>query len=123
VRMKKMFERMSGSSGNVVGYKLIGTLTVADYKKLEPEVKALVETQGNIRILFDMSEFEWQGVEAWILDLKMGFELHNKIEKMAIVGDKSWEKWMTHLAKPFYAQDAKYFNSGEIDNAWAWVKE
>jgi L-2-hydroxyglutarate oxidase LhgO len=120
---EKMFEKMAGSSGNVVGYKAAGTLTAADYKKLEPEVKALVEKQGNIRMMFDMSEFKWEKVEAWVSDFKFGSEFHNKIDKMAIVGDKSWEKWMAHLAKHFYARDAKYFKSADMDKAWAWLKE
>jgi len=86
-----MFEKKPESSGNVVGYKAVGTLTAADYKKLEPEVKALVEKQGNIRMMFDMSEFKWEKVEAWIPDIKFGSEFHKKIDKMAIVGDKTWE--------------------------------
>jgi hypothetical protein len=55
-----MFEKMAGSSGNVVGYKAVGTITASDYKKLEPEIKALVEKQGNLRMLFDVSEFKWE---------------------------------------------------------------
>jgi len=118
-----MFERMADSSGNIVGYKAIGTLTASDYKKLEPEVRTLVEKQGHIRMLFDMSEFKWEKAEAWISDLKFGSEFHDKIDKMAIVGDKNWEKWMTHLAKHLYAHDAKFFKSAETDKAWSWLKE
>jgi hypothetical protein len=42
---------------------------------------------------------------------------------MAIVGDKTWEKWMTYLARPFYARDAKFFHIADIDKAWAWLRE
>ncbi len=118
-----MFEKMADSSGNVVGYKAVGTLTATDYKKLEPEVKALVDKQGNIRMLMDMSQFKWEKAEAWIPDLKFGSEFHNKIDKMAIVGDKSWEKWMTHLAKHTYARDAKFFPTADTNKAWAWLRE
>jgi SpoIIAA-like len=118
-----MFEKMAQSSGKVVGYKAIGTITASDYKKLEPEVKSFVEKEGNIRMLFDLSDFKWEKLEAWLPDLKFGHEFHKKIEKIAIVGDKTWEKWMTHLAKPFYARDAKFFPSADIDKAWAWLRE
>jgi hypothetical protein len=118
-----MFEKMAGSSGNVVGYKAVGTITASDYKKLEPEIKALVEKQGNLRMLFDVSEFKWEKVEAWIPELKFGSEFHNKIDKMAIVGDKNWEKWITDLTKHFIARDAKYFKTTEVDKAWAWLRE
>ncbi len=118
-----MYEKIAESSGNVVGYKAVGTITDADNKKLEAEVKALVEKQGNIRTMFDMSQFKWEKAEAWGSDLKFGSEFKNKIDKMAIVGDKTWEKWMTQLAKHFYARDAKYFKSADIDKAWAWLRE
>ncbi len=118
-----MYEKMAESSGNVVGYKANGTITDADNKKLESEVKALVEKQGNIRLMFDMSQFKWEKAEAWGSDLRFGHEFHNKIDKMAIVGDKTWEKWMTSLAKHTYARDAKYFQSADIAKAWSWLKE
>jgi hypothetical protein len=119
-----MIEKLAASSGNVVGYKAIGTITASDYMKLEPEVKALVEKEGSsIRMLIDLSEFKWEKMEAWLHDLKFGSEFHHEIQKMAIVGDKTWEKWITHLAKPFYARDAKFFHSADIDKAWAWLRE
>jgi hypothetical protein len=40
---KKMIEKMAESSGNVLGYKFTGTITVDDFKKMEPEVDALVQ--------------------------------------------------------------------------------
>ena len=119
-----MIEKLAENSGNVVGYKAIGTITASDYQKLEPEFKALVEKEGNVRVLIDMSEFKWEKMEAWLQDLKFGFEFHHEIQKMAVVGDKGWEKWMTELAcKPFYAHNAKFFHTADIDKAWAWLRE
>ena len=54
--------------------------------------------------------------------MKFGHEFHNKIVKMAIVGDKRWEAWITKLAAPFYAREARYFPTAAIDDAWAWIK-
>ncbi len=118
-----MFEKMAESSGNVVGYKAVGTLTASDYKKLGSEIKELVEKQGSIRMLIDMAEFKWEKVEAWIPEVKLGREYQNKIDKMAIVGDKTWEKWLTNYVKHFYARDAKYFKSTEVDKAWSWLRQ
>jgi len=102
-----MMEKMVESSGNVLGYKFTGTITVDDIKKMEPEVNALVQKEGNVRILFNMTGFKWEKIEALVADLKFGHKFHEKIQKLAIVGDKTWEKWITHLARPFYAKEAK----------------
>jgi SpoIIAA-like len=74
-------------------------------------------------MLIDLSEFKWEKMEAWLPDLKFGSEFRHEIQKMAIVGDMTREKWITHLAKPFYAHDAKFFHHADIDKAWAWLRE
>ena len=118
-----MIEKLAESSGNVIGFKCIGTITSSDYQIMVPEVRSLMEREGNIRLLFDLSEFKWEAMEAWLQDLKFGLEFRHEIQKLAIVGDKDWEKWMTNLAKPFYARDAKFFHTADINKAWAWLRE
>jgi hypothetical protein len=42
---------------------------------------------------------------------------------MAIVGDKSWESWMTKLVEPFYSREAQFFHTADITDARSWLKE
>jgi predicted transcriptional regulator len=118
-----MIEKMSESSGPVAGYKVEGKVTPDDYRQLEPEVKALADKYDTISVLLDLQEFTGEEVKAWLPDLKFGHHFHDKIAKMAIVGDKRWEKWMTALVDPFYAKEGKFFHPDEIDKAWAWLGE
>ncbi len=118
-----MFEKMAESSGNVVGYKIVGKLEPSDFEKLEPEVKALVEKEGTIRLLFDMSGYEGESVQGLIADYKFGRAFQNKIKKMAVVGNSTWEKWATRLAQVIYATEARFFLSSDIGKAWAWLRE
>ena len=97
-----MFEKLPESSGKVVGYKIVGKLASSDYDTLEQEVKALVKKEGSIRLLFDMAGYKGKTAQGWIADYKFGHELRNKVEKMAVVGDTTWEKWLTHLTKVVY---------------------
>lgn len=119
-----MLEKLSESSGPVVGYKVVGKVTVGDYKQLEPEIQALVnQFDDNVCLLLDMREFAGEEVKAWLPDLKFGHRFHDKIDKMAIVGDKRWQEWLTALADPFYANEAKFFQPQDTDKAWAWLRE
>ena len=117
-----MLEKMSESSGPVVGYKVQGKVTAEDYQQLNQEVQALVDQHDDVCLLLDLQEFAGEEANAWLPDMKFGHRFHDKIKKMAIVGDKRWEKWLTALAHPFYAKDAKLFHSGEIDKAWSWLR-
>ncbi|MGD2078458.1 MAG: STAS/SEC14 domain-containing protein [Chloroflexota bacterium] len=118
-----MIEKMEQSSGNVLGYKVAGTVTKSDYDVLTPEVESVVEQEGDVSLLLDMTEFKWEKVSAWGRDMKFGKRFHEQVSKMAIVGDKRWEKWLADVASPFYAQEAQYFASDERDAAWDWLRE
>jgi len=80
---------MAESSGNVLGYKFTGTIIVDDIEKIEPEVNALVQKEGNVRILFNLTGFNWEQIKTLVADLKFGHKFHEKIQRMAIVGDKT----------------------------------
>ena len=118
-----MFKKLSKSEGNVVGYQMIGQITKDDYQALVPKVEALVERAGNIRLLLDMEQFAGEEASAWGADLKFGRTFRKKIDKLAIVGDKRWEKWLASLADPFYAKEATFFKVEERERAWAWLRE
>jgi hypothetical protein len=111
---------MGQSEGNALGYRVVGDVTKDDYAELEPEVKAAIQKYGAVRLLFDLSNFKWEKVDAWGADLGFGHEFKDKIERMALVGNASWGKYVTKLAKPFYAQEAEWFEDG--DEAWTWVR-
>jgi hypothetical protein len=118
-----MLEKLDKSSGPVVGYKVAGKVTATDYQQLAPEIQNLVDQyDDDVCVLLDMQEFAGEEVNAWLPDLRFGHRFHDKIAKMAIVGDKRWEKWLTALADPFYAKDAEFFYPEETDEAWAWLR-
>jgi len=119
-----MLEKIERSSGPVVGYKAVGKITADDYKQLESEVQALLDQNDDkICLLIDLGEFSGEEISAWLPDLRFGRHFHEKIAKMAIVGDKRWQKWIAKLADPLYATDAKYFPSADTDDAWNWLRE
>ena len=119
-----MIDKLSESAGPVVGFSVKGKVTADDIKQLVPEIEALAQKYvDGLYVLMDLQEFTREEVDAWIPDWKFGRQFHNKITKLAIVGDKRWEKWLTAFVDPFYAQEGKYFSSDEKDKAWAWLRE
>lgn len=117
-----MIEKLDGSADNVLGFKVSGKIKKDDYDELVPTVKAAVDSAGSVNLLLDMTEFKWEAISAWGADVRFGHDYRKKIGKMAIVGDKRWEKWLAKAAAPFYANEAKYFTSADIDAAWTWVR-
>lgn len=46
----------------------------------------------------------------------------NDFEKIAMVGEKNWQKWMTNLMKPFTNAEINFFEPGERAAALEWIK-
>jgi hypothetical protein len=115
-----MIETMERSTDDILGYTVSGDVTRADYQTLVPAVSAAVEAHGSVSVLFDLTGFHWEKVSAWGDDLNFGKQFHDKVEKMAIVGDKKWEHHLAKLAQPYYAREAKFFDTD--DDAWTWLE-
>ncbi|MGA7688981.1 MAG: STAS/SEC14 domain-containing protein [Jiangellales bacterium] len=113
-----MIEELSASHDHVLGFRVSGDITKEDYDVLTPAV-ATAAQNGSVRLLLDLTDFRWEKVDAWGADLHFGHEFHDAIERMAIVGDHAWEKYLARMAQPFYAREARFFSTG--DEAWAWM--
>jgi len=118
-----MFEVMKQSSGKLLGVDATGVIRKQDYDELVPICEKIINEEGSMSMLIDMKGFRLEAPSAWRDDFHFGREFHHKIERMAIVGDRWWEEWMTAFCRHFYAHQAKYFRTYEIDAAWDWLKE
>ena len=112
--------QMDRSEGKALGFEVSGDVTKEDYSVLTPAVASAVEQHGEVDVLLDLTGFHWEKVSAWGSDLHFGHEFHDKIRRMAIVGDKGWEKHLASLASPFYAKESEFFE--DDDAAWTWLQ-
>src|SRR6266481_976486 len=117
-----MIEQLSGLPENVLAFKLDGKLHDEDYKKFVPLVDEAIAKQGKARILAQFHDFHGWDMHALWDDIKFSTTHCTKIERIALVGDKAWEKWMATVCKPFTMAKIKYFNATEIESAWQWLE-
>jgi len=109
--------------GRVVKVTTYGRLTQASYDSFSPDLDGLIEAHGNIRLIFEMIHFKgWTMGAAWE-DLKLSCKHFNHIERIAIVGDKKWEKAMSTILKPITRAKVHYFDITDIEGATNWISE
>lgn len=101
--------------------KVSGKLSSEDYELLEPGVDLLIEQSGKIKILFTMHDFHGWEVGAVWEDIKFATKHCRDIERIAMVGENTWEKWMATICKPFTMSSIKYFESGQENAAREWL--
>ena len=117
-----MFEVLPQSEGKIVGIRATGTLTDADYADLMPKLEERIVEHRRIRLLVDLEGFEgWDLLAAWD-DFTFGMTHWHQFEKMAIVGDRTWEETAAKAMDLLMRSEVRFFEIQNRDAAWDWIK-
>ncbi len=111
------------ANGKIVEIKVCGKLTQADCERFIPVIDEGVAKFGQVRLLFECADFEGWTLDGMFGDAKFGLHHYHAIFRLAIVGNKAWEKAMAILCKPFTKADVNYYDITEIELARAWLRE
>ena len=110
------------NEGNLDTVEASGKLTQEDYDALIPSWKAAIAHYGKIRLLFVMHDFHgWDPHAAWD-DFRFGLKHDKQVERIAMVGEKNWQEWMTKIAGSFVESDVRYFDASQRAEAEQWVR-
>jgi len=118
-----MIEQLTGLPANTVGFKMSGKLHDEDYKTFVPLVDDAIAKAGKVRVLAQFHDFQGWDMHALWDDIKFSTTHCTKIDRIALVGEKSWEKWMAKVCKPFTMAKIQYFDASQIEDAKAWLNE
>jgi predicted ATP-dependent Lon-type protease len=56
-------------------------------------------------------------------DLRFGTEHARKVDRVAMVGEKKWQEWLTKIGSIFIMRDhVKYFDTANLAEAERWVR-
>lgn len=118
-----MIEELPTSSDRVLAFRLSDKLHDEDYKTFVPRVDEAIAQEGKVRMLVEFHDFHgWDAHALWD-DTRFAATHCTKIERIALVGETAWEKWMAVVCRPFTMANVRYFDAGETDAAWQWVQE
>jgi hypothetical protein len=118
-----MITRHERSTDSILGFTLSGKLHDEDYKQFVPAVDAAIAARGRVRLLAHFVDFHGWDMHALWDDIKFSTTHCNKMDRIALVGDKRWEKGMATVCKPFTMAKVRYFDAAQIDEAWKWLEE
>jgi hypothetical protein len=108
--------------GKVLEVAVSGTLTHSDYERFVPSFERLAKQHGKVRMLFEMTDFHgWEAAALWD-DIKFDLKHFADLERLAMVGDKQWEKGMSVFCRPFTTATIRYFDRTAIEDARTWLQ-
>jgi hypothetical protein len=111
------------NGGNLVAVQVTGKLVKADYERCVAEFDRLIRQHGKVSLLFELSDFHGWEVGALWDEIKLDMKHFADIERLAVVGDKKWEKDMVAFYRPFTEATVRYFDQGNAADARKWLLE
>jgi ubiquinone/menaquinone biosynthesis C-methylase UbiE len=109
------------NDGKILEVHVSGKLTHRDYQRFMPEFERMICAHGKIRILFEMEEFRgWKMAALWD-DIKVDVRHLSAIDRLAMIGDRRWQRWMSNFCRPFTTAEIRYFDRAAADEARSWI--
>jgi len=116
----RMLQKLNTTPGKIIGFKFSGTLTDKDYKSFAAQVEQAVADKGKIRLLL-MMDYPQQLTLKAVWDSVLFWTKHiEDIERLAVVGQKSWEKWIERLEQTFIKTQV-YYSQLSLEEALTWL--
>ncbi|MFG0265041.1 MAG: STAS/SEC14 domain-containing protein [Rhodopirellula sp. JB055] len=111
------------AQGKYLEVHVSGKLDRETYQRLVPLAEEQIAENGKIRVLFAMHDFHgWDAGALWE-DIKFDAKHFSDFERIAIVGERKWERGMAVFCKPFTTASVRYYNDSDIDEAREWLME
>ena len=101
--------------------KAVGKLTHEDYTVITPMIDSALATvqEPKVNILIDATDLKgWELRAAWD-DFKLRLKHGSEFDKIAIYGNKNWQKINTKLGSWFISGDVQYFD--HLHDALSWL--
>ncbi|GAA5482963.1 STAS/SEC14 domain-containing protein [Haloferula sargassicola] len=117
-----MHQILPETRDDVVALRLSGKLDATDYESIIPTLESHIEHHGKIRVFWEMIDCDGWTIEGFGKDVGFDVRHANDLSKIAIVGDKKWEKWMSGLMKPFTSAEIRYFPISDRLSALTWIQ-
>jgi hypothetical protein len=109
------------AGARLIELKVAGKLTGEDYARFAPEVDEFIRQQSRVRMLFQMENFHgWKLGGAWA-DFRFGIKHAHDVERLAVVGEKRWQRWSAGLCRLFTEADVRYFDRSRAQEAHEWL--
>jgi hypothetical protein len=118
-----MIELVEQDNGKILQLSVTGKLIKEDYEVFVPVVERLIARLGKIRILLEMHDFHgWSAAALWE-DVKFDVKHFRDIDRLALIGEKAWQKGMATFCKPFTTAQVRFFPREQTEEALAWLRQ
>ncbi len=117
-----MFQPIPVFDEDIFAFRITGKITKKDYEAFKQTLMTLIHKYGPLSLLLDLKNMS--GLEAGVVweDLKFASQHDKDFKKIAIIGDRKWEKWLTVLTDALTTPELRFFEAEETSEALDWLR-
>lgn len=116
-----MYERLNKTTNNAVAYRITRPLSQEEMHQIANELEGSIEVSGKIRVLIDLQAFPYEHLAGLWEDLKFDVRHMNDIDRLALVGGGTIEKWSVRAFGTLTFTKCRCFEQGDVEGAWTWL--
>jgi|SRR5699024_6991202 len=109
------------ASNNLISAQISNELTGDDYKELNPFINEKLKENNKINILFEFVNFDKINFGSVWQALKYNTDHRDKIERVAIIGNRSAGRGLQGIENDLTSAKTKFFAPNERDKAQQWI--
>jgi hypothetical protein len=108
----------------VIEVTVHGKLEAVDLESIASKADEVIAEEGGIKgLVLNIAEFSgWDSLHTFLEHMKIIKGHHKFVERIAAVGDASWQKLLPNLTSLFIKADVRTFNVTQIEAAQKWVR-
>lgn len=116
-----MIKEIPVNEPHILAIRISGKLVDEDVTQFVPRLEKVLQKENKLSLLIKLEDFAgWSAKAAWE-DIKIGLSHEDKLLRIAIVGENSWQKLMASFGNLFTDTKIQYFN--DESPALEWLKE
>lgn len=118
-----MLEILDETSGDLVAFRISGKHIHDESHKLAGMIDARIALHGHACCFVEITDTAGVTLSALKEGLEFDLEHGNQIERVAVVGDHAWERWLVRLLGLFFRNaEVRFFGSADRAAALDWAR-
>ena len=107
--------------GRYCEVSLKGKITHADYELFIPTIENLLNDSDNFKVLVNVMEMNGLEMQVFVDDFKFGMKHRKDFHKIALLGNKKWQKYAAKIGALFIKGGFRYFSPINKGQAVFWL--
>jgi hypothetical protein len=113
---------LSNVNRGIVAMTVRGTLSAEDVAGAVVRMQEAIARAKRLRVYYDISQYKGLELAALWEKLKAS-SLIAGLERVAVVGDKSWAEWWAKVVDPLTPFEIRHFSADRAADACAWIED